>query len=199
MVPHIAQIYGQTEIGMPNCMIPAPEDWRYFQWHPTHSGIELEPTGDDEGHHELVISRDPNAPFLQPVFCIFPHLSQWRTKDLFQRHPEKSDLWLFKGRRDDTIVLSNAEKFNPLSTEGLIQGHDAINGALIVGTGRFQVCLIIELKEYVSTENVIESVWPTVEKANSQAPGHGQIDKKLIMLARPEKPFRRAGKVSPSP
>lgn len=183
---------------MPVPLIPPPSDWQYIQWHPSHSGIDLEPVGDNEGHHELVVNRDHKKEWCQPVFHNFPHLTQWRTNDLFQRHPHKPDLWLFRGRKDDTIVLSNAEKFNPVSMESIIQGHAAVKGALVVGKGRFQCALIIEPNEGESLADdlMIESIWPTVEIANSLSPGYAQIDKQLIMVSKPHKPFQRAGKVN---
>ena len=179
---------------MPPILLPKPEDWSYFQWHPTHSGIDMEPTGDEEDHFELVLNRNPKMLRFQPVFENFPHLNHWRTKDLFQKHPIKPDLWLFKGRRDDTIVLSNAEKFNPVSMEGFILGHEAVKGVLVVGTGKFQCALIIEPKSHDCDNNVVGDVWPVIEKANAEAPNYAQIDRRLIMMSKPEKPFHRAGK-----
>jgi len=180
---------------MPHFLIPKPKDWRYFEWHPTHACIDLEATSEDAEHYELVINRNPKMLWCQPVFHIFPHLDQWRTKDLFQRHPDRPNLWVYKGRKDDTVVLSNAEKFNPVSMEGMIQGHEAMKGALVVGTGKFQCALIIEPKEHENAEALVEKIWPIVEQANTQAPGYAQIHKRLIMVSKPEKPFRRAGKV----
>ncbi len=188
-------IYGQTEIAMPPVLTANREDWQYFQFHPTYSGIEMEPTYDEGDHHELVLNRISPKVWWQPVFENFPHLQQWRTKDLFERHPTKPGRWKFKGSMDDVIVLSNAEKFNPVSTEVAIQDHPSVKGALVVGTGRFQCALIIEPQVHGDNENLISRIWPTIELANAQSPGHGEINRNLVMIAKPEKPFYRAGKV----
>ncbi|CZR57114.1 related to NRPS-like enzyme [Phialocephala subalpina] len=193
-VRDMCMIYGQTEIAMPPLLVPEPEDWQYFHFHPTHSGIEMEPIHDEEDHFELILNRQSPNVWHQPVFENFPHLEQWRTKDLFKKHPTKPELWLFKGRKDDIIVLSNAEKFNPVSTEIVIQGHPAVKGALVVGTGRFQCALIIEPQAHADNEELLDQIWPIIEEANTQSPGHGQIDRQLVMISRAEKPFQRAGK-----
>ncbi|KAI0415252.1 hypothetical protein F5X98DRAFT_230098 [Xylaria grammica] len=65
---------------------PAPEDWEYFYWHPTHSGIELRP--------------DPDLEPFQGVFYAFPELREWSMNDLYDRHPTKPFLWRYCGRRD---------------------------------------------------------------------------------------------------
>jgi hypothetical protein len=194
-VPEMCMIYGQTEIAMPPLLVPKAEDWCYFHFHPTHSGIEMKPTNHIDGHYELVINRNPNMLWVQPVFEVFPHLDHWKTKDLFLKHPTKPDLWSFKGRKDDTIILTNAEKFNPVSAEAMIQGHPGVKGALIIGNERFQCGLLIEPQTHGDEEVLIEQVWSTVEEANSQSPGYAQIDKGLIYISKPNKPFARAGKV----
>ncbi|CZR51448.1 related to NRPS-like enzyme [Phialocephala subalpina] len=193
-VRDMCMIYGQTEIAMPPLLVPDPEDWQYFHFHPTHSGIELEPIHDEEDHYELVLNRKSPKEWWQPVFENFPHLEQWRTKDLFKKHPTKPGLWLFKGRKDDTIVLSNTEKFNPVSMETVIQGNSAVKGALVVGTGKFQCGLVIEPQVHEDNDELISQTWPTVEEANSQVPGHGQIDRELVTVSKAEKPFQRTGK-----
>lgn len=190
----MCMIYGQTEIAMPPLLVPEPEDWQYLHFHPTHSGIELEPIHDEEAHYELVLNRRYPKEWWQPVFENFPTHEQWRTKDLFKKHPSKPGLWLFKCRKDDTIVLSNAEKFNPVSTEIIIQGHPALKGALVVGTGRSQCALIIEPQIHGNNDDLVDQIWPTIEEANAQSPSHRQIERILVMVSKPEKPFQRAGK-----
>lgn len=55
--------------------------------------------------------------------------------------------------------------------------------------------LILEPKdESQSLESLIQAVWPTVEEANSQAPGQASITRDMIMLASPSKPFIRSPK-----
>lgn len=95
------------------------------------------------------------------------------------------------------LVLSNREKFQPVITESIIQGHPSIEGALVVGTGRFQPALVIEPKVHpADAEAFIEEIWPIVQRANQEAAAHGKIFRGKIILTTPDKPFIRAGKGS---
>lgn len=68
----------------------------------------------------------------------------------------------------------------------------------MVGTGRFQAVLLLELFEHPKDDNeakeIIDKIWPTVEEVNKQTVTHGQIDRRFILLSKPEKPFPRGGK-----
>ena len=43
---------------------------------------------------------------------------------------------------------------------------------------------------------LIEEIWPIVERANIEAPKHGQLTKSLILFTSPGKPFARTPKLS---
>lgn len=195
---------GQTETELlPLVQLENPEeDWQYFHFHPW-AGCELRPIGDSEDLHELFIVRmkDPPLPHLQPVFENFPDIQEHSLKDLFSRHPTKPYLWRHRGRIDDVLVLSNGEKLNPVSIEGLIIKNDPrVTGAVVVGEGQFQPGLLLELRPGAvpTTEEgrrqLIDEIWPVVEQANKTSPGYAQISKSLIIFASPDKPFQRTPK-----
>lgn len=95
------------------------------------------------------------------------------------------------------IVLSNGAKFQPVTTKSIIQGHPSIEGVLVVGTGRFQPALVIDLKVYPADAQVfIEGIWPVVQRAKQEAAAHGKVFGGKITLTAPNKPFVRAGKGS---
>ncbi|KAL2206734.1 NRPS-like enzyme [Sarocladium strictum] len=192
-VTDVCQLYGSTETGIQVALIPKPEDWQWFEWHPLMENT-LEDQGD--GTYEMVIYKDPSLNWVRHLSHAYPHLDEWRTKDLFVRHPEKSYLWRFIGRKDDVLVLSNGEKFNPVNMEGAIVGHPLVRGALIVGTGRFQASLIVEPKPGLdmSKNDFIAEIWPTVQHANTLGPAHGRIFKHKIVVGKADKPLIRAGK-----
>jgi nucleoside-diphosphate-sugar epimerase len=187
---------GSTEILNAPSYIPRDqEDWEYFEWS-DESGVVMEATADN--FFELVIKQKFNREY-QTVFYNFPELSEWRTQDLFERHPTKPGLWRYTGRIDDMLVLSNGEKLNPVSFEKSVEGHPWVRGALIIGSGRFQAGLIIEPQTdqvLVDSEAFIEQVWPWIEKANAQYPAHARVWHSMITMAAPEKPFKRAPKGS---
>lgn len=178
-------------------------DWQYFRFHPW-SGAEMRPIDDTNQICELFIVRSdaPKVPGMQPVFELFPDLKEWPTRDLYARHPSKPDHWRCIGRNDDVLVLSNGEKLNPVDTEGRIaNAHPSVTGALVIGQGRFAPGLLLEVRD-VNTSDPLESaqliakMWPLVQAANRDAPGHGRLSKELILLTTAGKPFLRTPKLS---
>lgn len=192
-VTDVCQFYGSTEAGPAQSLIPRKEDWEYLEWHPNY-GADMQPSEDDA--FELVLHKDRKYEGIRCLDCTFRNIDDWHTKDLFRRHPSKPDLWKFHSRLDDIIVLSNGLKFNPVYSETAIGTHPLLSGALIVGQGRFLAALLIEPKEGTSKTaiDLIEAIWPAVQKANDRAPAYGRIIRSMILVASEEKRFERAGK-----
>lgn len=194
---------GSTEVGiLPVLQLEDPvQEWQYFHFHP-YSGVDLRPVDEEGNLCELFIKKlDAKIPGVQPVFELFPDLDEWSTRDLYVHHPEKPYLWQTHGRADDVIVLSNGEKLNPVDTEArLSNAHPSVTGALVVGQGRFQPAIILELKgidiDKVNKQTLLDEVWPTIDAANKVAPKHGQLTKSLVLFSSPNKPFLRTPKFS---
>lgn len=189
----ILQLIGSTECGAIPTLRTDREDWEYFYFHPAAGGLVMEPR--EDGLSELVIKRMPGQEETQAVFQVFPDLQEWRTKDLYRKHPTKP-YHVFVGRLDDVIVLANGEKFNPVGMENTINGHPMVKGSVVVGMRRNQVALVVEKADNApsSDEEFLDAIWPAIQNANKDAPGHGQLFRKMIIVAKPEKPFPRAGK-----
>jgi hypothetical protein len=191
---------GTTEI----CTFPnfqaAPEDWEYFHVNPSLRGVQFQPR--DEDLYELVLVRDPSTDRYHEAFNTFPELKEYPMKDLFAQHPSKPNLWIYQGRADDVIVLSNGEKVKPIAMEASLRDHPNVKGALVVGQGRFATGAIIELQdEFGQTVKTaedqarfVESLMLNVEAANAKAPSHAYLERDRIILATNEKPFLRAAK-----
>lgn len=196
-VTNVCQMYGSTETGPHMSLIPLPHNWSYFEWHPTYAN-DMEPMGD--GTFEMVVRKgDGSQDWIRHLRQSYPEIDVWRTRDLFVQSPHDDKLWRFVGRRDDVLVLSNGEKFNPVDMEGVVTGHPLVRGGLILGTGRFQAALVIEPMEPLSVSGhskkaFIDELWSTIEKANSVGPAHGRIFRSKVLVASPDKPFIRAGK-----
>ncbi|KAI4234458.1 MAG: hypothetical protein LQ349_003784 [Xanthoria aureola] len=191
-VTEVCGFYGSTETGPSQTLVPAREDWDTLEFHPLY-GADMQPSVDEA--YELVLHRDSKLEGIRGLDNNFPNIDTWRTKDLFRPHASKPNLWRFHGRTDDIIVLSNGEKFNPVPSEAIINSHPLVSAALIIGQGRFQAALLIEpVKTDESKTALVEQFWPTIEKANAQAQGHGRITRTMIVVAGPMKPFERAGK-----
>ncbi|KAI1176020.1 hypothetical protein F4777DRAFT_291528 [Nemania sp. FL0916] len=189
---------GSTECGSLPCLIAEdPKDWQYLRFHPD-LGYEFRHVSGDL--YEQVMVRDEALVHGQGIFETFPDLTEWPMKDIYERHPDpaKADYWLYRGRSDDIIVFSTGEKINPNDMEATIKQNPAVKAALIAGDGRFQSCLLIEAadppRDAKDEERLVELIWPSVQQANKECPGHGRIHRNMITFTSAEKPMLRAGK-----
>lgn len=158
-----------------------PRDWRCFQAHPA-AGLQFRKYEyvEEEGEnlYEAIIVRNSKAEDEQPVFKLFPNVQEFNTKDLSSSHPTKEDLWIYKARSDEMIVLANTQIANPSIMEHAVLACPGIKDAVVVPVQKiceegYTTCiaLLVELasKELASEkqkEDLIEKLWPIVEKTN---------------------------------
>lgn len=207
----LINLYGSLELGIIALLQPRewePEDWKYVTFHP-HLGVELRYTSDDV--YALYIVHSSAEKTRQPTLSLFPNTEEFSTRDLFVRHPEKPDLWKWYARADDIISFLNGEKTNPISMEQHIatRNPDTIRTALVMGTHHVQAALLIDpihpleldvgeeensLGRSRAEEDLIETIWPSVEEANQDCPAHARITKSHIFFTRPDKKVLIAGK-----
>ncbi|KAL9084510.1 MAG: hypothetical protein Q9159_005206 [Coniocarpon cinnabarinum] len=179
----VATIFGSTETGPNKTLIPLPEDWAYLEFHP-HWGNDMQLIMD--GAYELVFHNDEPEASRRGIYWTHPHLQEYRTKDMFMRHPTKPGLWTFYARNDDIIIFSNGEKWNPLNSEGIILNSPRVSGVLIFGDNRQQPAALIEPKDEVeNAEAFLEELWPTIETANAQSQRQGLLLRSKIGLVEP--------------
>ncbi|KAJ4982874.1 transferase family protein [Stagonosporopsis vannaccii] len=168
------------------------EDWHWFAFHP-YSGFDFREV--QPGVFEHWVHRNEHWPLFQGIFYTFPEDDAVNLKDLYVRHPTKPYLWAFSGRSDDVIVLSNGYKISPLDTEALITTHPMVDGCLLIGTGKPQAGLLVELKDpSARTVEVFDSIWATVERANNLTFLKTRLQRDYIAFTEPDKPFIRTDK-----
>lgn len=189
--------YGSTEMMTVFTLLPQDnKNWEYLEWHPD-VGVIMERMTDTTS--EMVIKKKENSEW-QSLFYNFPNVDEWRSEDLFERHPSNDSLWRHVGRKDDMIVLSNGEKVNPCNIEGSITQHPIVKDAFLFGSGRFQVGIVLELEDKEpqrqGNDDPIAKVWPIVEETNKGLAGHAKVLKSMIIIANAEKPFKRSLKGS---
>ena len=193
---NLATLIGSTEMAYLPIEITDRSDWDYVSYSPFY-GSEFRPTGTD-GLYEHCVVRNKDLELFQSIFSTYPGLSEFRTKDLYEKHPTKENLWRYRGRIDDLIVFSNGEKLNPTDMEDLISVHPAIMSALVGGEGRFHSFLLVEPVDFPSDQEarstLLDDIWPTVQRANESCPSFGRIMKDCIIFTRSEKPVLRAAK-----
>ena len=191
---------GSTEIGS-ICLMPLKaQDWKYFRF-AAANGITWQPIGTKSEEYELIVTRDPKYLPYQAVFHSFPELSEWRSKDIFAKHPSVEDLWEYRGRLDDLIVLSTGEKLNPSVIEAVILSSSSrIKSALVIGSKRPRPALLVELDENLqgSTDGKLEIKNVIVRYLASDATHiisrDGQIALEDMVISSVDKPFHRTGK-----
>ncbi|KAM0272547.1 hypothetical protein ACHAQH_008683 [Verticillium albo-atrum] len=191
-VIRVLNLTGTTEGLFIGNLVTAREDWFWFCFHPS-SGFEFKQLDDDTYEHW--VHRNEDWSLMQGIFHTFPDKDSINFKDLYKRHPTKPNLWAFKGRSDDLVVLSNGYKISPLETEAFVTTHPAISGCLVFGTAKPQAGLLIELKDPShKPESLLDSIWETVKKANSMSLHKNQLHKDFVTFAEADKPFIRTDK-----
>ena len=189
--------YGGTEFGVCISEHLDQEDWAWIKF-PDVCGVEMRLF--DSELYECVFVRKAEFGDFQVVFMQYPHYQEWPTKDLFVKHSTKPGLWRYYGRTDDVVVLSSGLKFNPVAIEDVVNGHVAVKGALVCGSGRHHSSMIIELhsppKSLDDVKQAIETLWPTLQRANSRVVELAWVRKDMIFFTTDENPFPRAGKGS---
>ncbi len=202
----LTTLFGSSETGPIPAELTDTEDWEYTKFSPS---IPHRLALVCEDLYELVIIRDDtelstgsDLQYLQPVFCTFPDLDEYRTKDLYSKHPSKQDVWLYRGRRDDLIELSDTSPSNPrlmfpVPMERAVASHPEIRFALVCGTGHARPALLVEpvepridSEQESRTAKLIEDVvWPRVQEANKGYPPTNHVHRNMIQVTKPGRPM----------
>jgi carbohydrate kinase (thermoresistant glucokinase family) len=123
----------------------------------------------------------------------------YATKDLFEPHPTIEKAWKYVARLDDTIVLSNGEKFNPVMMEGTIRSHKAVTETVVFGAGRPYLGMLVvpsPATNGYSSDRVIDQIWPVIEEANKTAEGYARISRQMVRVLPHDCQFPRTDKGS---
>lgn len=139
---------------------------------------------------------------MQPIFCTFPELVEYGTKDLYSKHPSKESVWLYRGRRDDLIELSGTSTSNPrlmfpVPMERAVASHPEIKFALVCGTGQARPALLVEpIEPCIDSEHesrtvklLEDVVWPRVQEANKGYPPFNHVLRNMIQVTKPGRPM----------
>ncbi|KAL8801018.1 MAG: hypothetical protein Q9182_004762 [Xanthomendoza sp. 2 TL-2023] len=193
----IQNMMGSSECTFMPTHASAPEDWQSFTYSPELHGFRFEQV--DEKLYEQVIVRDPSTDPYHSTWYTFPNQNRYATHDLYSKHPGKENMWLYAGRSDDVLVLSNGEKLDPNAMQSVLLDHPDVKGALVFGQARFEPGALIELRRKnpqpsEGQEIFNKSFQPYIDKANESAPAYGKLGYDHIIFAQPDKPMLRADK-----
>ncbi|KAJ7688597.1 hypothetical protein B0H17DRAFT_1160269 [Mycena rosella] len=187
----IVPIYGATE-----SEIDAGE-WAWMRFS-TRVNVRWMPQGDGTFECQFLTVPETHQLAVENL----PDVKGYSTKDLFEQHPTKPDLFRIVGRLDDVLIMANGEKTVPGPIENVIMASPAVSGAVMFGRERNQVGVLIEphpqhkldpndVQQLARFRNMI---WPLVEKANESAPTFARIYKEMILVTGSSKPMVRAPK-----
>ncbi|OJJ39941.1 hypothetical protein ASPWEDRAFT_736901 [Aspergillus wentii DTO 134E9] len=182
---------GSTECGSIAQFPTDPEHWEYIFFCEEQFGIKWRPTETSDGDCEMVIYRDDRIAKYQAVFKVFPHLTEWATRDIYRQHPTIKHLWKYQGRTDDIIVFSSGEKMSPVILEGRLASLSPVRAALVLGNQRPYPILLVELQSSTDPDDAVESIKGVVDEFNREASRDAQISRQDIIFTAKDKPFSR--------
>lgn len=197
-VAKLVNLIGSTECNCFPIFQQSPPDWSCFRFHPF---LDYRMESCHGGTFELVLTKTDRSHACTTTFHHLPHLQEFRTRDLYVKHPSKDDLWIYHGRTDDLIILSHGQTLDPMAMEAMINGHPHVRSAIIGGDGRARPFLLVE--EAIDTRSPdndrnrrLDEIWPVVEEANGLCSEYVRLIRPLVILSSPEKPFARLAKGS---
>ncbi|CAN8104298.1 unnamed protein product [Discula destructiva] len=166
-------------------------EWAYLRADPSLQPdyYDFEPQAQGEG--------DDGPPLFEFIVkSKWPHRGKinrpdgsFATADLFEKHPIIPNAWRYHSRADAQITLVNGKKFDPAPVESELLtsklGKQTLRDAMIFGTGRDAPGLLLLPRRdasFVSDEQVIEEIWPTIERMNGETQSHARIGRNSIVV-----------------
>lgn len=196
-VTRLQTCIGLTEEGYLHTIQPRDrKDWEYLEWN-CHHPIQMR--DHPSGYSELVIPRPPGR-YTHALFFVLPDQQEFHTGDLYTQHPENKGLWKHVGRTDDVSKLQNRVFLHPAPIERALQEHELVSRAVMTPDPALRVVLIIDpdwtMVRELSPEEIIDRLWPLVEKLNGGLPEEARMARSRIVVAPVDKPFRTTAKGS---
>jgi acyl-coenzyme A synthetase/AMP-(fatty) acid ligase len=172
-----------------------PKEWNYlrFNW---RLGAVMEPAG-EKNLHELVLHRDPSLKRYQAPFWILPEeVTTFRSKDLYEPHPSKPNLWRYVHRADDLFKNAWLAKVKAEDVEHALERRKEIASALIGGEARSSPFVIIEprTREGKTAEELKVEIWEAVQAVNETMVAEVKVPEANIIVADPKRPLEKLHK-----
>ncbi|KAL8956929.1 MAG: hypothetical protein Q9183_006188, partial [Haloplaca sp. 2 TL-2023] len=176
---------------------PGDDSWNYIRVYANiRNNIHMSPVGDNlfecvylKGHPALSTNEVSNDPFP----------GSWHSRDVFTPHPMISDIWKYVTRLDDRVTLINGEKVLPLPIEGRMREDPLVREAVVVGIDRPTPGLLVFRApgtDILPEEKYLDTIWPSVVEANSNAEAFSQITRDMIKVLPSEIPYPQTDKGS---
>ncbi|KAJ5390567.1 NRPS-like enzyme [Penicillium cataractarum] len=190
-----------------------PDDFTSLCFHP-QANIEFRRQTDDL--YSAVFVRNPSSEDKQSIFCVFPELDEFDTKDLFRLVSGTAEerFWTHHGRSDDLQCFHSGGKWHPVSTERriLAEHPGLIQEVLVIGTGLDKSVVLLEptaklrlqldarqgggdeTTVKVSGGDFMDQIWLTIEGINKDLPVYARVERSRIIVTDVARPMLRTGK-----
>lgn len=187
---NLRNFYGTTEIGafMSSDVTPGSKNW-----------LSLKPyLRDPNGNYYAVFETNDEAepdikhcyirsdsPTLATGVCNRAD-GNYDTNDLFRENPNFPGYYDYLGRRDDTLIMENGEKTNPIPMEATIRQSPMVKQVAVLGHSRQCTAALIEIDmdhaiQYAPGD-IISAVQAAVNEANKNCPSHSTILPQMIKI-----------------
>lgn len=176
---HLVSHYGTTETGqlMTSFRTRDDKDWDYVR--PSEALLPyLRMVEQAPGLYEVVV-----LPGWPSLVMSNNEDGSYATKDLFMKHVSTPNAWKYYARIDDTIVLVNGEKTNPLLVEGTVRENKAVEEAVVFGNGKGRLGIfVVPASKPKSDKDLIDSIWPAVENMNKTVEAYAQLSRDMVKI-----------------
>jgi hypothetical protein len=186
---HVQSLMGQTETGSFGLKPGDRTEWQYYQFWPL---TEMQFVPFQEGLFESVIikHKDPKLSEKQLVFYVFSELEEYRTHDVWAKHPRDEGWWKYEGRRDDFAKLSSMTKFNASHVENIFLQDPRIVGAIAGGDGQKIPFLLLKSNGDIEMDNL----WTHIQNASKKLALDIRVRKDMVIFTTLEKRMQRGFK-----
>ncbi|KAI1761375.1 hypothetical protein GGR53DRAFT_525119 [Hypoxylon sp. FL1150] len=153
------------------------KEWQYLRPIVDSRFLSFEPRGD--GLSELVVK--PGWPLISKTNR---DDGSYATADLFEPHPSIPTAWRYHSRADAQITLANGKKFDPSPLEEAINAATRlVRDVLIFGAGEdYPGALLFKAANTISDHEVMDSVWPEIEKLNTGTSSHARLTRSMLIV-----------------
>jgi thioester reductase-like protein len=187
---NVRDMYGTTEIGaiMTSDCNPKSRNW----------GSVRPFMADEQGTPYCVFEDAADAePGLKHMYVRAgtPHLANgivnrpdggYDTNDLFKENPNYPGTYTYVGRRDDTLIMENGEKTNPVPMETAIRQSNVVSQVAVLGHGRqctaALVTIDLDSSMNLSPDEIVSHVHDAVKEANKECPSHSTILPQMVKI-----------------
>lgn len=173
--------YGTTETGQ---LMTSFRDRSDTAWDYLRAGPELRP----------YLRMEERSPGIYEL-CVLPGWpskvasnrddDSYATKDLFEPHPTIPNAWRYYARLDDTLVLENGEKVNPLLIEDVARDNPNVTDVVAFGANKSYVGVFLvpaKTSTVKSDEELVDLIWPAIDACNEKMPAFARVMKDMIKV-----------------